>query len=271
MHIEFVEIASFGSCCRHAWIYRPPQHFSSAPTTVARRRQCSQCAAFCRHAAAPFEITTLPCATGRRSLRSGKLDRSARRRGRRRSSRRSLGQRSPTLDLWLYVETGEMHHVRDLILTLDWEGGRLGVRLRYEPKDLDLLYKDFMGAVSDAEAMKAAAIAAAVAAEHPDAGPPLDLPVNDLAGEPCRLPGKRLSTHFTIRAYSLDRQARGARKFSGATAGAAARIAAGRRRSLERPNPCNDIPHNAGSVRSSPAKMTRTSQPPQRAAVCRTN
>ncbi len=62
----------------------------------------------------------------------------------------------PTLDLWLHVETGEMHHVRDLIPTLDWEGGRLGVRLRYEPKDLGLLYKDFMGAVTDAEAMKAA-------------------------------------------------------------------------------------------------------------------
>ncbi len=57
----------------------------------------------------------------------------------------------PTLDLWLHVETGEMHHVRDLIPTLDWDGGRLGVRLRYEPKDIDLLYKDFMGAVADTE------------------------------------------------------------------------------------------------------------------------
>jgi len=38
---------------------------------------------------------------------------------------------------------------------LDWEGGRLGVRLRYEPKDLALLYKEYMGAVSDAEAMRA--------------------------------------------------------------------------------------------------------------------
>lgn len=33
----------------------------------------------------------------------------------------------PTLDLWLHVEAGEMHHVRDLIPTLDWEGGRLVV------------------------------------------------------------------------------------------------------------------------------------------------
>ena len=55
----------------------------------------------------------------------------------------------PTLDLWLHVEPGEMHHVRDLIPTLDWEGGRLGVRLRYEPDDMSALYKDFMGAIAE--------------------------------------------------------------------------------------------------------------------------
>lgn len=110
----------------------------------------------------------------------------------------------PTLDLWLYVETGEMHHVRELIPTLDWQGGRLGVRLRYEPKDCELLYQDFMGAMNDANAMKVAAIAA-TAAEHPE---------GDLPSEPPKLTvwpqnlvdflSKRLSTHFTIRAYSLD-------------------------------------------------------------------
>ncbi len=110
----------------------------------------------------------------------------------------------PTLDLWLHVEMGEMHHVRDLIPTLDWEGGRLGVRLRYEPKDLGLLYKDFMSAVTDAEAMKAAAIAA-VAAAHPDVDPQPDPP--KLTIWPSNLVdflGKRLSSHFTIRAYTLD-------------------------------------------------------------------
>ena len=110
----------------------------------------------------------------------------------------------PTLDLWLHVETGELHHVRDLIPTLDWEGGRLGVRLRYEPKDLGLLYKHFMGAVADAEAMKSAAIAL-VAAENPDADPQPDPP--KLTIWPSNLMdflGKRLSTHFTIRAYPLD-------------------------------------------------------------------
>jgi predicted ATP-dependent endonuclease of OLD family len=110
----------------------------------------------------------------------------------------------PTLDLWLHVETGEMHHVRDLIPTLDWEGGCLGVRLRYEPKDLRLLYKDFMGAVTDAQVMKAAAIAA-VEAEHPGVDPQPSPP--KLTVWPSNLIdflSKRLAAHFTIRAYTLD-------------------------------------------------------------------
>ena len=110
----------------------------------------------------------------------------------------------PTLDLWLHVEAGEMHHVRDLIPTLDWEGGRLGVRLRYEPKDPALLYKEYMGAVSDAETMRAAAVAAA-AAENPDADPPAAPPKLTIWPESLiDFLSKRLSTHFTIRAYSLD-------------------------------------------------------------------
>lgn len=110
----------------------------------------------------------------------------------------------PTLDLWLHVEPGEMHHVRDLIPTLDWEGGTLGVRLRYEPKDLELLYKDFIEAHSDAEAMQDAAFDAAVA-EQPDADPPPAPP--KLTVWPQSLVdflSRRLSTHFTVQAYSLD-------------------------------------------------------------------
>ena len=110
----------------------------------------------------------------------------------------------PTLDLWLHVETGEMHHVRDLIPTLDWEGGRLGVRLRYEPKDLDLFYKDFVDAVSDAKAMKAAAVEAAEPA-HLAGDPPPDPPKLTIWPENLiDFLSKRLSTHFVIRAYSLD-------------------------------------------------------------------
>ncbi|WP_455153790.1 ATP-dependent nuclease [Brucella anthropi] len=83
-------------------------------------------------------------------------------------------------------------------------GDELGVRLRYEPKDLALLYKEYMGAVSDAETMRAAAIAAA-AAENPDAHPPTSPPKLTIWPESLiDFLSKRLSTHFTIRAYSLD-------------------------------------------------------------------
>ncbi|SMR76651.1 MULTISPECIES: AAA family ATPase [Stenotrophomonas] len=110
----------------------------------------------------------------------------------------------PMLDIWLHVESGEMHHVRDLIPTLDWEGGILGVRLRYEPKDLKLLYKDFMGALGDAETMRAAAVAA-VAAEHPDADPPPAPPKLTIWPESLvDFLSRRLSTYFTVQAYSLD-------------------------------------------------------------------
>lgn len=49
----------------------------------------------------------------------------------------------PTLDLWLHVENNELHYVSHIIPTLDWKGGLLGIRLRYEPKNMDELIKDF--------------------------------------------------------------------------------------------------------------------------------
>jgi predicted ATP-dependent endonuclease of OLD family len=49
----------------------------------------------------------------------------------------------PTLDIWLKVDPSEIHYVSHLIPNLDWGGDVLGVRLRYEPKDLTGLYKDY--------------------------------------------------------------------------------------------------------------------------------
>ncbi len=110
----------------------------------------------------------------------------------------------PTLDLWLHVETDELHYVRDLIPTLDWEGGELGVRLRFEPKDLESLYKDFLGAVDDALAMKAAA---QEASERAAEGEKLAAPSPKLTVWPSNLVdflSRKLPQHFEIRAYSLD-------------------------------------------------------------------
>lgn len=69
----------------------------------------------------------------------------------------------PALDLWLHVHEDEVHRVRDLVALMEWSGGRLGVRLRYEPKDLSLLVKEFVEAVIPADSMRVAAEAAATA------------------------------------------------------------------------------------------------------------
>lgn len=49
----------------------------------------------------------------------------------------------PTLDIWLKVENNELHYVNRLIPTLDWTGGLLGIRLKFEPASIEELYKEF--------------------------------------------------------------------------------------------------------------------------------
>ncbi len=62
----------------------------------------------------------------------------------------------PKLDVWLYVEDDELHHVNELIPTLKWRGGLLGVRLIFEPKDLEKFYKDFRSSFLAAKETKEA-------------------------------------------------------------------------------------------------------------------
>lgn len=62
----------------------------------------------------------------------------------------------PTLDLWLNVEKDQIHYVRNLIPFLDWEDGELGVRLRFEPEDVETIYQEFMSAYIKAKKLKGA-------------------------------------------------------------------------------------------------------------------
>ncbi len=64
----------------------------------------------------------------------------------------------PTLDLWLDVGTGEIHHVKDLIPSLEWAGGKIGVRLRYEPKDIEQLAREYLAAIKAANDTKEASV-----------------------------------------------------------------------------------------------------------------
>lgn len=56
---------------------------------------------------------------------------------------KSVEKYLPTLDLWLNVSDDELHYVSHIIPSLDWEGGLLGVRLRFEPKDMSHLIEEY--------------------------------------------------------------------------------------------------------------------------------
>lgn len=98
----------------------------------------------------------------------------------------------PSLDLWIKVEPDEIHHARHLIPTLDWTDDLLGVRLRYEPKDVAALAKDYIAAFKAADDTK-----------RSDAA---DTPY-DVTLWPhclCSYLDRRLNSVFCRRAYLLD-------------------------------------------------------------------
>jgi predicted ATP-dependent endonuclease of OLD family len=57
----------------------------------------------------------------------------------------------PSIDVWIQVEDKQIHYVSHLLPTLDWDGGSLGVRLIFEPKDTEELYKGFIDAFAAAK------------------------------------------------------------------------------------------------------------------------
>ncbi|WP_319266090.1 AAA family ATPase [uncultured Draconibacterium sp.] len=59
----------------------------------------------------------------------------------------------PSIDVWLDVEPNELHYVHHLIPTLDWAGGLLGVRLRYEPTNIEELYLEFIDKIESSQAI----------------------------------------------------------------------------------------------------------------------
>jgi predicted ATP-dependent endonuclease of OLD family len=104
----------------------------------------------------------------------------------------------PSLDLWLAVSQDEIHYVRQILPTLDWAGGLLGVRLRYEPQQLDKLYQEYLAATKVAAQTKRARTE-----NHKD-GPRLNV---TLWPENMRsFLDRKLGTHFILRTYLLDPQ-----------------------------------------------------------------
>lgn len=101
----------------------------------------------------------------------------------------------PTMDIWLQVAENEIHHVIHLLPSLDWEGGLLGVRLRFEPKNIEDFYKEYLSV------RKAARDTIQGAKEIESNGKDtLDLWPKKMVD----FLDKRLNTFFVVRAYTLD-------------------------------------------------------------------
>lgn len=103
----------------------------------------------------------------------------------------------PSMDVWLQVANNEIHFVQNLLPTLDWEGGLLGVRLRLEPGKIDDLYKDYLLSIKAAKDTKEEA-----AKQKTESGEEYTVALwprtmHDFLE-------RQLRSHFKVRAYSLD-------------------------------------------------------------------
>lgn len=98
----------------------------------------------------------------------------------------------PMMDVWLEVENNEIHYVSSIIPTLKWRGGKLGVRLAFQPKDISKLFAEYREAYSAARTTEAARKRKDVS--H------INLYPKDL----CDFLDKKLNTYFSIKSYVLD-------------------------------------------------------------------
>jgi predicted ATP-dependent endonuclease of OLD family len=96
----------------------------------------------------------------------------------------------PQIDIWIKVEKNEIHYVNRIIPTLDWTRGLLGIRLRFEPKDIETLYSDYISAKNNKELLLT---------KSPKAKGIKIWPISlwDFLQ-------KKLNSYFTINAYILD-------------------------------------------------------------------
>lgn len=98
----------------------------------------------------------------------------------------------PTMDVWLEVGSNEIHYVASIIPTLKWRGGKLGVRLAFQPKDISKLFTEYREAYFAARTTEAAG-----KGENESL---INLYPKDL----CDFLDKKLNSYFSIKSYVLD-------------------------------------------------------------------
>ncbi len=102
----------------------------------------------------------------------------------------------PSIDIWLNVVDSEIHYVSHIIPTLDWTGGKLGIRLLFEPRKsknnngVEDLYKAYKSAYNSAKSTS----------DSRKNGKVLKLWPQTMR----EFLDKELHNHFTFNAYILD-------------------------------------------------------------------
>ena len=101
----------------------------------------------------------------------------------------------PTLDVWIQASLAEIHHVSHLLPTLSWNAEPIGVRLCYEPKDLEALFKEYTTARIACKKTFEAAAAKKTGGSYSVVLWPSTLH---------EFLERRLHSHFAVKAYILD-------------------------------------------------------------------
>ncbi|SUB29309.1 AAA family ATPase [Yersinia wautersii] len=110
----------------------------------------------------------------------------------------------PTMDIWLKVEKSEIHRVRHLIPTLKWDGGLLGIRMIYQPKNLDALKADFIDRFKAAERLKITAEENGEKDPDGSASEPSNFTFSVWPGSMREYLEREVSRVFEIKSYILD-------------------------------------------------------------------
>lgn len=107
---------------------------------------------------------------------------------------------SPSMDIWLDISRNEIHYVANIIPTLKWRGGKLGIRLAFFPKDLSKLFADYRELYQAARSTESAKPAKFKESTDSQNGIAINLYPKDL----CDFLERRLTTYFSIKSYILD-------------------------------------------------------------------
>ena len=98
----------------------------------------------------------------------------------------------PTMDVWIDVNPQDIHHVIEIIPTLDWCGGTLGVRLMFQPQKIETLFAEY----------REAFFASRETEKKNTSKNSIRLFPQNL----CDYLERKLSAHFAIKSYILDPQ-----------------------------------------------------------------